>query len=104
MLGFFMYYVYVLKSLNYNRRYIGSCDMDIRLQNHNSGKVRSSKPYRPYQIIYNEVFDARSEAFRREQFFETLDGYNFLKSLDTCQLKAGRVAGCDSLFLRDPSG
>ena len=77
------FYVYILKSTEYDRRYIGSCeDLDIRLQKHNAGKVRSSKAYKPYNLIYQEVFDTRSEAFKREQFFKTLDGYNFLKSIN----------------------
>jgi len=45
------YYVYILKSLEHNRRYIGSCeDLDVRLKRHSSGKVRSSKAYAPYRI------------------------------------------------------
>jgi putative endonuclease len=77
------YYVYVLKSTNFNRRYIGSCeDLHLRLQQHNSGKVRSSKAYKPYELAYSEIFQTRSEAFKREQFFKTLEGYNFLKSIN----------------------
>ncbi|MFL9482873.1 GIY-YIG nuclease family protein [Chitinophagaceae bacterium LWZ2-11] len=77
------FFVYILKSTTHDRRYIGSCeDIDIRLQKHNTGKVRSSKAYKPYIIIYHEVFATRSEAFKREQFFKTLDGYNFLKSIN----------------------
>jgi len=38
------FYVYILKSTIANRRYIGSCeDIQIRLKEHNAGKVRSSK-------------------------------------------------------------
>jgi len=75
------FYVYILKSANYDRRYIGSCeDINIRLKRHNSGKVKSSKSYKPYSVIYTEEFIIRSEAIKREKFFKTLDGYNFLKS------------------------
>jgi len=75
------FYVYILKSTTYNKRYIGSCeDLRIRLKRHNTGKVKSSKAYKPYNIIYTEEFPSRSEAVKRERFFKTLDGYNFLKN------------------------
>ena len=77
------HFVYVLRSLKSGRRYIGSTsDLTKRLQNHNAGKVRSTKFYRPYEIIYREVFPTKTEALKREKFFKTIDGYNFLKSLN----------------------
>ena len=77
------FYVYVLKSQIFDRHYIGSCEnLDVRLKRHNAGKVRSSKAYRPYQVIYSEAYDTRSQALKREKFFKTIDGYNFLKSID----------------------
>ena len=74
------YYVYILKSTLHERRYIGSTEnLEKRLALHNKGKVRSSKAYRPYIIIYKEEFNTRSEALKQEMFFKTLDGYNYLK-------------------------
>ena len=76
------FFVYVLKSEVVDRRYIGSCaDIFQRLQQHNSGKVRSSKAYRPYKLVYSEEFETRTEAVRREKFFKTIEGYKFLKGL-----------------------
>ncbi len=73
--------VYVLKSEVANRRYIGSCkDLEARLKQHNSGKVRSSKGYIPYKVVYSEKFETNGEALQREKFFKTIDGYRFLKS------------------------
>lgn len=75
------FYAYILISEVNGRRYFGSCeDVEKRLQNHNAGKVRSTKAYRPYKLLYYEVFSNRSEAFAREQFFKTVDGYRYLKS------------------------
>jgi putative endonuclease len=75
------FYVYVLKSTTRNRRYIGSCrDLKIRLEKHNAGKVKSSKAYRPYEVIYTEEHTSRTDAIKRENFFKTIDGYNFLRS------------------------
>jgi putative endonuclease len=76
-----VFYVYILKSNTHNRRYIGSCkDLKIRLHSHNAGKVKSSKPYRPYEVIYTEEYPSRTDAIKREKFFKTIDGYNFLRS------------------------
>ena len=42
------YFVYFLKSLKNNNIYDGSAfDIDKRLKRHNSGKVKSTKGYRP---------------------------------------------------------
>jgi putative endonuclease len=75
-----MYYVYVLKSLKDGKFYYGySEDLAKRLDYHNKGKVRSTKGRRPFILHYKEEFDTKSEAFKREKFFKTIEGYNFLK-------------------------
>ena len=75
------YYTYILISLKNGRKYYGSCeDMEIRLKRHNAGLVKSTKSYIPYRVLYIEEYDTRSEAFAREKFFKTLDGYNYLKN------------------------
>ena len=74
------YYTYILKSEINNRRYFGSCeDLELRLKLHNGGKVKSSKPHIPYKILYFEIHATRSEAFRREHFFKSVEGYKYLK-------------------------
>ena len=76
-----MGYAYILKSLKTNRHYYGSTeDLTKRLSNHNGGKVRSTKAFRPWVIHYYETFQTKGEAARRELFFKSIDGYNFLKS------------------------
>ena len=74
------YFAYILISESNGRRYFGSCEnLEERLKIHNAGKVRSSKAYRPYRILYFETFDTRAEAFARERFFKTVEGYKYLK-------------------------
>jgi len=61
--------------------YYGSTkDLDKRLSEHNRGKVRYTKGRRPWNLHYFEEFENRSDAFKREQFFKTIEGYNYLKS------------------------
>lgn len=75
-----MYVAYVLKSLKTGRHYYGhSADLTERLKAHNNGKVRSTKGYRPWEIIHYEEYPTKSEAYQREMFFKTIDGYNFLR-------------------------
>ncbi|APF19845.1 GIY-YIG nuclease family protein [Caldithrix abyssi] len=75
-----MYYTYVLESLASGRHYFGHTqNLEERLTRHNSGKVRSTKAFRPWRLIYYEEFATRSEAFQREQFFKTIEGRQWLK-------------------------
>ncbi len=65
------YYVYVLKSLKNNDIYIGSTsDLSNRFKLHNSGKVKSTKGYRPWKLLECEKFNNRSETFKREMFLK----------------------------------
>ncbi|MCB0611056.1 MAG: GIY-YIG nuclease family protein [Lewinellaceae bacterium] len=75
-----MYYAYILKSTKTGRYYYGStADLAKRLTNHNAGRVRSTKAYKPWEIHYFEEYPTKSEAFNRERFFKTIEGYQFLK-------------------------
>ena len=67
------YYVYVLKSINSNRLYIG-CTSDLvrRLDEHNSGKCFSTKSYLPIKLIYYEAYLSKTDAFNREKKLKQL--------------------------------
>ena len=75
-----MYRTYILKSLKDSRYYYGhTADLNLRLKEHNNGKVRATKARRPFVIHYYETFATKSEAVKRELFFKSIDGYIFLK-------------------------
>ena len=75
-----MYTAYVLRSERTRKHYYGhSKDLENRLKSHNYGKVRSTKSGRPWKVIYSEVFDSKSEAYRKELFFKSKAGYAYLK-------------------------
>ncbi len=62
-----MYCLYILRSLKNSAYYIGSSkDISIRLANHNSGKVRSTKRSAPWELIYSETYNTLSDARKRE--------------------------------------
>lgn len=78
--SFMKYYVYILKSLKNNDIYIGSTEnIEIRIKLHNSGKVKSTKFYRPWQLLERQEFDSRSEAVRQERFLKTGQQKELLK-------------------------
>ena len=65
------YFLYILKSENSDRHYIGTTD-DIakRKQKHNSGSVRSTKAYRPWNVVHIEEFHDKTNARKREIFLK----------------------------------
>ncbi len=66
-----MFYTYVLKTLEDNHRYIGHCEnLFSRLKDHNSGKVKSIKSFRPWKRVYYDQFNTREEAITRERYLK----------------------------------
>lgn len=75
-----MFYNYVLQSLKNNNLYIGyTSDLQKRLKEHNNGLNPSTKPYRPWQIIYYEACITETDAIRREKYLKTARGKRLLK-------------------------
>lgn len=74
--------VYILRSLKNGRHYIGSTEnIDQRLKYHNSGANKSTKPYRPWKIIYTEDFDSKKDAYNREMQIKSYKGGRAFKEL-----------------------
>lgn len=59
--------LYLLKSRGNEYFYIGfSSDLRKRFSEHNSGKVRSTKFYKPFDIVYYEAYINETAARKRE--------------------------------------
>jgi len=70
-----MYYVYVLKSRLDENLYIGyTTDLRKRFQEHQSGEVASTKPRRPFELIFYEAYKSMADAKRRERYLKTSKG------------------------------
>ncbi|MBI2054531.1 MAG: GIY-YIG nuclease family protein [Candidatus Sungbacteria bacterium] len=68
-----MFYLYVLKSIQFGTYYIGSCkDLQIRLRQHNRGKVKSTKFRKPWELVHSERFMTLSKARSRELELKSL--------------------------------
>ncbi len=64
-------FLYVLKNKNKNWHYIGvTSNLKKRLEYHNRGKVKSTRPYVPLTLVYSEKFNNNSEARKRENFLK----------------------------------
>jgi putative endonuclease len=69
------YFVYILYSPKFVKTYVGQSDnLSERLIKHNSGKVKSTKPYLPWVLIHSESFTSRAEAMKREAWFKSRVG------------------------------
>ncbi|MFZ1289130.1 MAG: GIY-YIG nuclease family protein [Melioribacteraceae bacterium] len=78
-----MNFVYILKSLKDSKRYVGlTNNLQKRLTEHNSRKVEATKNRIPFEVVYFEEFEDRSEAAKREKFFKTGKGKEFLRSIE----------------------
>ena len=78
-----MFTVYVLYSKDYNKIYIGfTSDLEQRLLSHNElGKKGWTMKFRPWQLIYKEVYQMKSDAMKREKELKTATGRNYIWSI-----------------------
>lgn len=77
-----MYHVYILVNEARTRTYTGVAeDINKRLEEHNTGRVVSSRPYRPYKIIHTESFATLIEAREKEKFYKSTTGRRKLKKM-----------------------
>ena len=64
-----MYYVYFLQSELNGRYYVGiTNNVERRLKEHNSGIVRSTAPYKPWELKRIEKYVDINQAAQRERF------------------------------------
>ena len=75
------HYVYVLLSLKDKKLYSGSSDdLKSRFEQHQKGKVSSTKDRRPLELIYYESCLEKKDAMKREKYFKTFKGKLFLRN------------------------
>ncbi len=48
---------------------------------HNLGKVKSTKFYKPWKVIYTETFNTKPEAYKREQQIKSYKSGEAFKKL-----------------------
>ena len=76
------YYVYILKSKNYNKTYIGyTNNLERRIREHNSGKSIFTSKFIPWKLVYKEEFDNQIEARKKEKYYKSSAGRRKIKLL-----------------------
>lgn len=69
------YYVYVLRNATLDFIYIGySENLRDRINTHNAGKVKSTKRFKPLQLIHYEAYSNKKDAKRWEMYLKTNRG------------------------------
>ena len=71
----------VLGSLKDNQFYVGlTTDLPVRVQQHNSGLVTSTKKRVPFELIYWEGCLDESDAAQREHYLKSGWGKRYIKT------------------------
>jgi putative endonuclease len=76
------YSVYILYSHTKDRYYIGySHDPDNRLVEHNLGATNSTRPGRPWSLVYKEEFEDKKSAIKRELNIKKMKSKKYIENL-----------------------
>lgn len=75
-----MIYVYILQSVNTNKIYIGiTNDVQRRLTEHNEGKSKYTKNFKPWSVINIIGFSDSNKASAFEKYLKNGSGFAFMK-------------------------
>jgi len=68
-----MFCVYFLKSVKNGKIYVGftSKNIEVRVEEHNSGSNVFTKNNKPWVLVYYEIFSCEKCARAREKFFKS---------------------------------
>ncbi len=75
------FYTYVLRSVKDSKFYVGfTKDLLKRLDEHNKGKVESTKNRLPLKLVYWEGCLNQTDATNREKYLKTAWGKRYIKN------------------------
>lgn len=75
-------FTYIIYSKSKDRYYIGSCsDIIQRLKRHNDGATPSTKPGRPWIVVWSISFTTNTEALKQEKYLKRMKSRVFLEKL-----------------------
>ena len=92
-----MFYVYIIQSQNDGKLYKGfTSNLKKRIKAHNQGEVKSTRNRRPFILLYQEEYESKKEALKREKFLKSLKGGKTLKNklIVLPGSSVGRAGGC----------
>ncbi len=77
-----MYYAYTIQSIKTGKYYTGSGKDPLeRLKRHNSGYTKSLKHKGPFKLVHQEIYETKTEAYRRERQIKSYKGGEAFKRL-----------------------
>lgn len=76
-----MWFTYIIRSQSHpEQRYIGlTCDLNMRLGQHNSGASPYTATYQPWEFETVIGFNTKIKAHAFERYLKTGSGYSFAK-------------------------
>ncbi len=83
------YFTYILQSIYKKSYYIGyTHNLASRIDKHNSGFTKSTKSGIPWELVYFEQFETKSEAIKRELEIKSKKSRKYIELL--IEAKGGR--------------
>ncbi len=80
------FYVYIIYSEKTNKFYTGYCSNIIeRVEKHNNGSTPSTKPGIPWKLVYEECFDSKTDAIKRENEIKRKKSRKYIEFLISSQ-------------------
>jgi putative endonuclease len=77
-----MIWIYALSSQTRNYIYVGmTSNLERRIKEHNSGKERTTRAYRPFKLLYTEQCKDRILGRKREKYWKSGVGKEKLRQL-----------------------
>lgn len=73
-----MHYCYILLSSKSHIFYYGSTkNLQARIKTHNEGKVKSTKPYLPWELVWYGAFETEKQSKNFEEYLKSGSGKAF---------------------------
>ena len=83
--------LYILKSKIKKRYYIGHTnDLNRRLTEHNSGQTKSTRPYKPWKLVYHKIYSNKTNATKAENFLKAKKSKIFIEKLISGEVSLDR--------------
>ncbi len=77
-----MYHLYIIYSPRFDRYYVGyTGNISTRLDKHNMGSTKSTRPYIPWELVYSEAYQSKTDAIKREREIKNKKSKKYIKSL-----------------------
>ena len=87
-----MFTVYIITSFDKDFTYVGMTNnLERRFRDHNAGYNKSTKFYAPFKLIYEEHYQDRKSARKREKYLKSHAGKIFLKKYFSVKKEEGKL-------------